>query len=73
MVVRLGGGNADIMAIMPMLGVPAIPGPVRLFGPTAPTAASPGIPIPTERRKRIKLVSALCSDQKISSARCKGG
>ena len=51
MAVRLGGGMADIMAMMPMPGAtgPAwVPG-VRLLGPPrAPAAASPGIPIPTE-------------------------
>ena len=54
MAVRLGGGIADIMAMIPMLGAtgPAWPPGFRLFGPPrAPAAASPGIPIPTARRK----------------------
>ena len=54
MAVGLGGGIADIMAMMPMLGATTGPAPppgppVRLFGPRAPAAASPGIPIPTEK------------------------
>ena len=64
MAVRLGGGIADIMAMIPMLGAttgPAWPPGVRLLGPPrAPAAASPGIPIPTERRKGSELVPVQC-------------
>ena len=75
MAVRLGGGIADIMAMIPMLGAtgPAWPPGFRLFGPPrAPAAASPGIPIPTARRKGWKLVNAVAvhkveADQKTSS------
>ena len=54
MAVRLGGGIADIMAMMPMLGAGPPPAAERLLGgpARAPATFNPGIPIPTERRRR---------------------
>lgn len=53
MAFRLGGGIADIMAMMPMLGA-GPPLTERLLGgpARAPATFSPGIPIPTERQRR---------------------